>query len=232
MIRPGAARDSGGRGGFTLLELLISVAILSVIMVGYMSLFKYAIASWQRAMGRSTGEQNVSFATDRMASDLRCILPPFTQAGGSVKYIGYDQSARYPLTDSIADELQAHVATWKSDEGAAGSDPWVDVNRVGYWLRGSGRSNVMYALQGSSRTNYIEALPAAFSNQDEVALHVSGFNIEYWDGSAWSNTWNTGTSLDLPNLIRVTVTALSTTETTTIVTVVKPRTRGGTYITK
>ncbi|MCG2677232.1 prepilin-type N-terminal cleavage/methylation domain-containing protein [bacterium] len=61
--------------GFTLVELLVAVALLSLIMVAFFTIFKGGTAAWKKGDIRTELVQNGRIALDRMASEIRQALP-------------------------------------------------------------------------------------------------------------------------------------------------------------
>ena len=219
--------------GFTLIELLVCALIFGILMVGYSSLFAYAIKSWQYSLGNMDRKQSLMGGIDRLGMDLRSIDPPYVQLPG-VGMEGKNEDAKYPLTSSQQDEIFMHVATWCDQEGwfignQSGSDPRADMQRVCYWLRqdaGDAKGRVSFTYVPSSRTDYPRKLvTGAIGSQHPYILNAIGFNVEYYDGLAWANTWNSTVSGLQPELIRVTITSKIGNDSSTIVSVYRPMAR-------
>ncbi|WP_027363480.1 PilW family protein [Desulfotruncus alcoholivorax] len=64
-------------GGFTLVEMLIALALLSTIIVVSNNFFLSGLASWQRNLDKAEVEENLRIAVDRLSRELRrarCII--------------------------------------------------------------------------------------------------------------------------------------------------------------
>lgn len=61
--------------GVTLVELMVAVALLSLIMVAFFTIFKGGTAAWKKGDIRTELVQNGRIALDRMASEIRQALP-------------------------------------------------------------------------------------------------------------------------------------------------------------
>ncbi len=61
--------------GVTLVELMVAVALLSLIMVAFFTIFKGGTAAWRKGDIRTELVQNGRIALDRMASEIRQALP-------------------------------------------------------------------------------------------------------------------------------------------------------------
>ena len=60
-----------GEGGFTLAELLISVAILGIVMAGLLGLLTASRNAYSRGSGTIEAQQNARLALDRMGKEIR-----------------------------------------------------------------------------------------------------------------------------------------------------------------
>lgn len=221
-------REASCHAGFTLAEMLLAATIFSIIMVGYAGLFNYAIRSWRDTVGRLSVGQNVQGANDRMTIDVRSALPPYTQAvdfnGDKLGFLGLNSNNKLPLTNSQGDELIMHCADYSNSEGSFTSDYGNDIQRRGYWLRreGSTDTRIMYGKGNGKREDIIEAINGGFSSQEGFAYRINGFDVEYYNGSAWVNTWNAGSSGSLPKLVRFSLQVVQGGTSKTLVSITRP----------
>lgn len=219
--------------GFTLVEMLIAATIFSIIMIGYAGLFNYAIRSWRTTVTKMTANQNVQGASDRMTIDLRAALPPYTEAvdgdGDRIGFLGYDASSRLPLTNSQGDEIIMHCADYSSEEGSFPEANYGnEIQRRGYWLRRSGTTDtrIVYGAANGQRDDPIDEIDQGFSSQNDFAYRVNGFNVEYYNGTSWSNTWNSQSAGRLPTLIRISMEVIQNGSAKTLVLVTRPYATG------
>jgi prepilin-type N-terminal cleavage/methylation domain-containing protein len=230
-----------GSEGHSLIELLIASLILSILLLGYTSLFKFSIDAWLKAINRIERSQNVFGAIDIMSLDLRSALPAYADNTG-VKFEAYDVngSPSTTLTDSIDDELQFHAATFNNVEGSgntvASQDNGTSLVKVGYWLRRSGTADTLIA-RGKVVSKASNTLPTIPSNNfgtfgtDEFAYRISAFDMEYFSGTTWASSWLSSSQGSLPKLIRITMTQQRNGDEFVGSALVAPRCNG-TYITK
>lgn len=73
--------------GVTLVELMVAVALLSLIMVAFFTIFKGGTSAWRKGDIRTELVQNGRIALDRMASEIRQALPPDPDALPAIKGI-------------------------------------------------------------------------------------------------------------------------------------------------
>ena len=60
-----------GEGGFTLMELMISVAILGLVMAGLLGLLTASRDAYSRGSSTIEAQQNARLALDRMGKEIR-----------------------------------------------------------------------------------------------------------------------------------------------------------------
>lgn len=184
------------RPAFTLLELLVSLTIaatLAATMAAELaSAFKIR-QSAERAIGPSRTQE---IAMEIIRDDLQCALPPRGQFAGS--FVGTDSQDNrgYDSDDLI---FYTTTASPFHPEGANGEIKQMELT--------------VYQPQGS--TDYVlvrrtlnNALAPVQENPDEEILcrHVLGFNLRYFDGTAWQDSWDsTQLNNTLPAAIEVTL---------------------------
>lgn len=221
-----AQRSTLAAAGFSLIEMLVSSLIFSILVLGYSALFHNSLVSWGDAAARMARGQGMAFTMDRMLFDLRSALP-ILAARPEFRFIGYNTGSGHPLTNSVADEIMAHVAMASPQEGseANSSDPRNDINGIQYWLKSDGRL-FMRGNTASSRDNPILPLPQGALSQGIVGTKAGDFQFEFWDGTSWLPTFNSATAGKLPELIRVTATTTQFGNSDTIQFMIRPMARG------
>ena len=65
------------QGGLTLIEVIFSLAILSLIATIVYSSLSTAILSWSAGIGRGRGERMAAVVLDRMSQQLKSAIPAF-----------------------------------------------------------------------------------------------------------------------------------------------------------
>lgn len=80
-LRP--SRGRGGRGGFTLVELLVAMTVLLVLVGILLGVFNATATSWQRGETRADGFREARAALALMARDLGGTVPPMRAASAN-----------------------------------------------------------------------------------------------------------------------------------------------------
>jgi general secretion pathway protein J len=157
--------------GFTLLELLVAVAILAVIGVASYKLLASTIATRDRAMEHDQGLMQLQRAMETMQRDIEQTAPrPIRDEFGD------KQPALYFPASNTMDLTRTG---WRNPMG----DPRSDMVRVRYVLEG-----------GRLRRYYWDALdrmPGAQPHGSDLLDHVTDFHLRAMDSSSgnWSDSW-------------------------------------------
>ena len=184
-----AGRPLSAPGGFTLLEILVALAILALLSVlGYRALASLA-DSEVRLTGETRHWRSLDLLFTRLEADLRQALPREARAGNAT------QRAWEGSTDSDGNALLTFSRAgpeFTLDVGSAGQ-------RLGYRLR-EGSIEVLY---WPYLDNAAQATPTAYALADGVAR----FRIDYLDrGGNLREDWPVAGEAALPRAVRVELT--------------------------
>lgn len=173
MMRRGPARR-----GFTLVEILLALAILSVILLLLLSAFTGAARSREALAKRSREFRQIRIAMDRIGTDL---------AGAFASSIRQD-SAFTCREDQLSGKPAATVVfTAFQLPQADGGRPAASIVKIKYFPRvgADGASMELHREQADlpfleNRIPLREAL---------LAVDLKGFRVELHDGSEWVKEW-------------------------------------------
>lgn len=197
------------RTGFTLLELLVGMALAAVIMAGAYS----AYFSLQRAQDSTT----VAMEQQRM---LRASLDLMRRELSSLRFSKGQTTQRFLVEDRDIFGKPASVvsfATLAPPQEAAVSDQLLVQYRTSEADDGS------LTLSRSSRDRFLAT--DTRSSYPLLERH-EGFLVECFDGSTWRKNWDTDLTPALPQQIRVTVSVRDGARTVAQRLLVKPRISG------
>ncbi|HWE93278.1 MAG TPA: type II secretion system protein GspJ [Tepidisphaeraceae bacterium] len=184
------------RTAFTLLELIVSLAIAATVAASMLASLAIAFKSRQSAERVVGTARTQEVAMDIMREDLLCALPPRGQFAGSFEATDSQDDRGYDADDLI---FYTTTASPFHPEGANGEIKQMELT--------------VYQPQGSTdyvlvRRSLNNALAPVQENPDEEILcrHVLGFNLRYFDGTAWQDSWDsTQLNNTLPAAIEVTL---------------------------
>jgi hypothetical protein len=201
-----------------LIEVLVALLCISIILVGFVSIFRGLVTIWLAGSAAIDMSQNVAVLTLKMSPELRSALPPYQQTS-RINFIGINtdsgvgtqlQASAY----SYGDEIKFHVAARSAKEGdgtAGGSG--AETQKRFFWLKHDPAGSATdYRIQTDWSTSdetdsIVQIVGTSISTGNEpLAYNIREFNVEYRDAKgAWTNNWNAQTRKSLPSLVRVSV---------------------------
>lgn len=182
---------ASNRQGFTLLELLLALAITALVLAAaYTTLFSLSRAQEHAARGMEQ-RRALRNSLDLLRRELSSVL---IKAG--------DQRFRFMVQDrdfygKPASTMQ-YATLAPPSEGISS-----DLVRVRYQTTEEDGGTLL--LQRSSRGLF---LSEEASSGYPLLSNLEGVLVECYDGSKWGKTWDTTLTPSLPKMIRVTITLL------------------------
>ena len=163
--------------GFTLVEILIALAIMAMIVASTFTIFRSASKSWQKGETRSQRYQNARNAVSRMSAEISQavinsnVLCKFTGDKNKISFVSFVS------TDSGVFEL----------------------SEVEYWLDGAKR---LLMRNDDVEPDYDFG---TYDHSDILSDNVSELEFLYFDGSAWLDAWNSDETLGigLPKAVKI-----------------------------
>lgn len=191
--------------GFTLIEILLALAISAIVLVGIGTVFYGAIRLRERTAAAIEASAPVSQALSIIRRDLQGALPP----GGSGSYLSLAGDFKATATGNSggSGRLQLLTTTGALND----SDPWSDVQEVVYELRdpvppgnGSGRDLTRSVVRNVLPTTQPEMADQA------ILENVRSIEFECYDGMNWQSSWDTSAgNTNLPTAVKVRFTMAS-----------------------
>jgi type II secretion system protein J len=186
--------------GFTLLEVLVSMAILVIIMGVLYSAYTTNVEAIQIARQNGEVHQMARIVLDRMTKDLESALIQLNVPSEKIKLglVGEEREMDGRRADRVDFTTVTHLAL--SEMG-----PSSDLCEVGYFLEEDSEDHVLVLMRRDD--SRVDEDFTKGGSLVEMARNVLEFKITYQDSSGQeSDTWNTveGTpGSGLPVLIKV-----------------------------
>ena len=167
-------RKIAGRRGFTLIELVISSALMSIILVaGYLCL-SAGISSEELINTRSEAAQSARVALNLMSADLRSAAPLWKE----FEFVGM----RRKIGEADADNLDFGTRNYTPANPGE-----MDFCEVSYFLEKDPDSEAYILFRRRDPTPDPE--PLSGGRREEIARGVRGLQLEYYDGWDWWSEW-------------------------------------------
>lgn len=174
-----------GNRGFTLVELLLAVALSALLMTivywTYFSINRSIDAATENQEALETGRM----LTELIKRDIRGISPARFRLAGKTEIVeGHAFGDMEFVTTAVLD-----------------GDP-VRLRKVGYSLVANEKGERIF-IRRESR-NLDDTLNDT-AKSFELSRIVNGFRVEFYNGTQWVETWDSGGGGNTPKQIRVTI---------------------------
>jgi prepilin-type N-terminal cleavage/methylation domain-containing protein len=171
----------GGEGGFTLVEMIATIAVLSALMAMFAELLSVTVTRSGRSQEQSTLQTEARAALDTFASDLRQALcnnttaPVTTASATQLTFTSPDRLTPYHLRQ-VSYRLSGgnfQVATATSTN--TGGPPWT-LPALGPWttLVGSVTNTSVFTYYDASTPPAVTTTPASVARAD-LSLSITPF---------------------------------------------------------
>ena len=164
--------------GFTLVEILLALAILSVILVLLLASFTGAGRGLEILTDRSGSFRQLRITMDRMGSDLE----------GAFSSIGAEATAFICRQDQFSGKPSSTlIFTAYSLPDVTGARPPADLVKIKYFPKISDDGRFIELHREQSDLPLIEnKIP---TSESRLASRLLGFRVELFDGTAWQKEW-------------------------------------------
>jgi len=169
------------RGGFTLLEILLALSVLSVILLLLLSAFTGAARVRETLSSRSRGFRQIRLVLDRVGTDLM----------GAFAASAREESALSLREDQLSGMPAATLTftAFQLPDGDRGHPP-AEIVKIRYFPRIGADGVTLDLHREQSDLPFIENKIA--SRESSVAEGLRGFRIELYDGTTWVKEWPAG----------------------------------------
>lgn len=178
-------------GGFTLIEVLLAVAIFAIVLAAISTVFYSAL----RLRNRMTAHLETKLPIQHAAAIIQRDLAGLVAPGGPLAS---------NLTTAAANAVSAQNATpfFVNNGAIDDTSPWSEVQKVSYYLAEStdqpGTKDLMRAV-----TRNLLAASEEVAVTQWLMSGVSSLAFSFYDGTAWTTTWDSTTTTNLPTAIKV-----------------------------
>ena len=159
--------------GFTLLEILVALAVFGILILGLGQGVQFGLQAWNR-QERTIAARSELDAVDRTLRTLVTALDPDSAVGGAAHALAF--TSRLPRS--------AQLATAEADMAIG-----IDASRA-------------LVLRWTPHLHATRLAPPPPPRQALLLAGLQRLDIAYWphDGTTWSDTWS---AEDPPSLIRI-----------------------------
>ncbi|MBI3892649.1 MAG: prepilin-type N-terminal cleavage/methylation domain-containing protein [Candidatus Wallbacteria bacterium] len=171
--------------GFTILELLIASALLSVLLVTTWACYATASRSMASVMGRFDAFMKVIFLRRTFITAVQGITP-YEQANPKANFKGDGHKLSFTT-------LSAPFSIPSTEKAPTSQVNWVEF--------GSSGAGERYIL--AHPYYFLTDTVAKEKGKKEPLPNVKSWEFDYYDGSTWNSAWDFSLKRALPRMVRV-----------------------------
>ena len=184
------------RGGFTLLEILLSLSVLSVILLLLLSSFTGAARVRETLSSRAREFRQIRLVLDRIGTDLICAFATSAR-----------EESALSLSEDQLSGLPAATLTFTAFQLPDGdrSHPPAEIVKIRYFQRIGADGVTLELHREQSDLPFIgNKIPL---RESPVAEGLRAFRVEVFDGTTWVRAWpaSGGSKTALPKKVAVTL---------------------------
>jgi general secretion pathway protein J len=188
---------------FTLIEVLLAVAVFSIVLAAINSVFFGALRLRNKTVETFEKALPLQQALGMIQKDFEGIMLP----GGRLS--GKFTTTTEGLSNNVAfvgERLTPDIYTSSGNVGELAR--WADVQKVAYFLAMPTNNSVASNGKDLVRLVTRNLLPVNV-DEPEVQWLMSGveaMRLQFYDGMTWADTWDSNTTTNLPKGIKVQIT--------------------------
>ena len=161
--------------GFTLVELVISSALMVIILAGAYVCFSSGLASQKLVETRGDATQSARVALALISADLRSACP----LSRNLEFLGMDRDLEDGTEADNIDFATHNYSPRRAREG--------DFCEVSYFVSKDQQTGVTSLYRRRDPT--LDDEPLAGGSREELVVGVEGVRFEYYDGWEWFDEW-------------------------------------------
>lgn len=185
------------RRAFTLIEILLATAVAAIVLVVIQSVFFGALRLRNTTADRMAADLALHRALDFVHRDLAGLMSP----GGVLS--GELQTETNLGFDGGVEGGERVSPDFYTDSGRIDArSPFGDVQRVAYYLAPAADGEPGFDLIRVVNRNLLSVQEAELPEEQTLLTGVAGALFEYYDGSDWTDTWDSAATESLPVAVR------------------------------
>ncbi len=201
VLRTARAALPAASRAFTLVEVLLALAICAIVLVAINAVFATAVHLRDHTSAAVDRSLPANLALEKLRTDLKSVVGPFGFLAGDFKCDSPTMGQNMGISSSSGSGLDFFAST-----GAIGDDsPWGDTQEVFYQLMPAKDRTKSLGLDFVRCVNR-NLLATTTQTPDTQLLmsDVESIEFECFDGLQWRPTWDTSAGdTNLPTAVRI-----------------------------
>lgn len=189
------------RGGFTLLELLLATMVGAIVLLVINATFFASLRLHDTTHEKIDEDRVLQRALAIVRKDLSGIMLPANPQATTSTLAGQLQTDAESLNslDNTSQRVSPDIHT--TSGRIDGWSVFAEVQTVAYYLSPSNDGRGTKSLVRSVTRNLLSAAMEVVSENQTLLEGVESASMSYYDGTAWTDVWDTTTSSTLPTAI-------------------------------
>lgn len=184
--------------GFTLLELLIATAIGATVLVVINTTFFSALRLSQTTHASIETDRMLNRALGTLRRDLAGLMLPGGVLSGELQTTAFSSLVQDTAGERVSPDF--YTSTGRID----GWSPFSDVQKVAYFLAPSEDGGNSHALVRAVTRNLLPA-QSTYAEEQVLLPGVASAAVSFFDGSAWTQEWDSSVTATLPAAIKFSI---------------------------
>jgi general secretion pathway protein J len=188
---PLARFRSLGTSGFTLLEILIAIGILAVVATLVYASFDATIKVIDGVDHEANIYRDARLILTKLSEDLSMAYVP--KGLQEATFVGQDGQVEDRAQDSLEFTALSHIRV-------VPDQPTSDLNLIEYTLEADSEGKDWTLVRGENANLY-----SFFREGGQYAIGegIRGFNLRYFDGKTWADSWDSTIQKGLPWVVEI-----------------------------
>jgi type II secretion system protein J len=198
-LRPIRAQSSIRNRGFTLIEMVTALLMVAMLAASMYASLQIAFRAQSAAEAAVEPARTADVAMELLRDDIQNAFPPSTTENQILKvFIGTDSTdSRGGMSDTLE-----FCSTADAKEHAAANG---ELKQVILKVNAPANSSDHILVREVAR-NLLTSGTEPKTDEEVICRGVAGFNLRYYDGGAWQDSWDSNTStIPLPLAVEVTL---------------------------
>ncbi|TFH40729.1 MAG: prepilin-type N-terminal cleavage/methylation domain-containing protein, partial [Chrysiogenales bacterium] len=191
-------RPGGYNDGFTLIEIMVAMAIASIILIMVYASYRSILDSIRRSSGHAEFYENVNLAILKIDKDISNAY--FSRTNKNIAFICDDYSGNGRLSFASVNHNKYMISgPVKAQSNTS------DIVGVGYFLRIDSNTKGLHQLVKRERTAYWEEDTWEEGEENVILPNVQSLKFEFQRGTGWEENWDSRQNNMYPRAVKTTL---------------------------
>lgn len=190
----------GNSSGFTLFEVVVAIAVSSLILIMVYSSHSSITRAVYQVTGIADFYENVNLALGRIDKDISCA---YLNRNNKNIILSGKSNFEYPFNGKL-DFVTIDHKELSILSNSKTPYPKSDVKEIGYFLKQDKKIRDLFFLERREKRHFDDE-PDSGGESDIILENVVDLKFEFKKGNDWTNNWDSKQNNTFPKFIRTTL---------------------------